>query len=282
MKKIILILGIILLLLLTGCGDEERAETTNTTALCPEPEPCPECAICKACDECDVCPEQEEVNCDVAGELVELGLDEITLSTTTTGPTKDIVVAKYTLEQYDKIKAGWLSFVAECDEKPGDLEIELWDHTFYAGEPSCYVTTEIKLDPSSLELGRNTFTFTTFGDVDYNIGDIELLTTYIDGTNETQKLYSISFEPSKGEKESFEKLDDVSLRNYKEYELELTGSEAEEDYTLTFEGDDRDGILIINVNNKEVFNGPVDRHNEITINNEYLEKGTNYISFIGR
>jgi hypothetical protein len=288
-RQVILILGCVLMivLLLTGCAEKEEiveevreavAKGINETnlTLCPE---CPVCETCEVCQECEACP---QTNCEVSGDLVELELDEITLSTTSTGPTNDIVVAKYTLEQYDKIESGKLSFVAECDQAPGDLEIELWDDTFYAKEPSCFVTEEIAIVPSSLELGRNTFTFTTLGNIDYVIGDIKLVTQYTDGTSDTQELYSVSFTPSEGDKENFETLDDVNLLNYKEFEIELTGSESEEDYTLTFEGDDRDGLLVIQVNNHEVYNGPVERHNELVISNEYLERGENHILFIGR
>lgn len=266
------------MLLVAGCGDEEQPAVVFNESLCPA---CPACETpdCPAC-EAQECP--EAADCALMGERVELHLDDVELLTSAPGKTEDLVIAKLSIEEYDRMKEARLSFTADCQEAPGRLTIELEGEELYDAVPACGVPTSVDVGTDLFDIGRNTFLFATEGEADYDIDDIVLATSLLNGSNASQQLYSISFKPSATSSTAYKTLTDVKIVNYQELEVSIDKEALDEGLILSFSGVDREGGLRILVNEKEIFSGEVQRRlNEITIPLEHLRDGTNYIVFIG-
>jgi len=242
----------------------------GSSSLCPEPVVCP---VPTPCPACDVTPSSAE------GGLAELGLKDVQLSTKERGDDTDVTVLKLTQKEIDTITSATLLLTPTCSD-PGRLIVELKGDELFSGTPACNTTTSVNVDPTEFSL-RNTFTFTTEGEEDYAMA-IALNLTFLNGSTEDRPLYGVSFSPSRTQQELFKRLDPVTVKNYEDRTLTLTAAEAQQDFTLTFEGADRDGTLVILVNDKEVFRGKVQRHaNEITVPHELLREGENYLTFVG-
>lgn len=226
--------------------------------------------------ECPACPPCQEPS----DERLKLSLNEMELFTTTEGSTTDVTVVKLSEKEFDMVKSATLRFTPQCQD-PGVLTIA-WEGTeVYKEKPVCGRETALPLDPGLLTFGRNTLLFTSAGDEDYEIVDIALDLHFLNGSNETKRLFRISFTPSDREEESFRVLDDLALKNYVEYELHLSKEEAKKDYVLRFNSDDVEGNLRVLLNENEVFHGEVQRRlNEITLPHDLLRRGTNYVTFI--
>ncbi len=261
---------------LTACGGDEPADTE-----CEFNESlCPTCEVCEECEECTVleCPEAE---CELEGSYVELHLDDVELLKSERGKDEDITVVKLVDEEFDTMETATLRFLADCVD-PGTLVIKLEGDEVYEREPPCNEPVEKNLELALFDYGRSTFTFTTLGDEDYKLEDIELYLTFLNGSNTTKDLFSISFTPSDADRETVRTLTDVRIQNYEEYEVSLTSEQAEDDLILAFDSQDREGLLVVLVNEEEVYSGEVQRHvNEITIPHQHLDKGENHITFIG-
>lgn len=277
-KKIMILFA--LLLLIAACGDDAVSDnqTVAAPALQANLSTCPE-VTCPLCEECETCPESD---CVVDSDHMELSLDGIQLLQYERGQDEDVTVAKLAFEQLDNLKKTSITFKAECDESPGKLKIRIGNDAIYEAEPMCNQQTSFDFDQSILEFGRNNIVFKTDGDVDYTIDGILLNMTYDNGSSEAQNLFEVSFVPSDGQRTNLDNLEDVDIKNYAELEVDLNKEDLDEDLILTFNGNQRDGILTILVNEKELFSSEVQRHlNEVTIPKEYLREGTNYLTFVG-
>jgi hypothetical protein len=280
MKSLLFTISIVLLLALASCGKCPECPTMNETE-CPEINEtvcedtiCPDCEDCEVCEECQECDE----TCEFSGDSIELWLENVVLEKTEEGDNNDYVVAKFSEEEFDSLLEATLRFTAECDGDPGKLVIKLDDEKLFSNTPTCYEEMMLDVGIQFIGLNRNEFVFTTLGNENYKVADIFLDVRYDDG-EESKNLYSLNLEPSAGDLVEFKQLNDVKITNFKEYEVEI---DDPEELTLSFSGEDRDGGLIIIVNDKQVFNDVPSRHNnKIVLDEDDLEKGMNYITFIG-
>ncbi len=281
--RYVLLLALLSLLLVAACGNgssEDAAQATvpvNETGI-NESVACPVCEECPAAPEPEPCPAPE---CAVTGDRVELSLNNVELVKHERGADEDVTVVKLVDKEFDTMETALLTFRPLCGN-PGTLRIRLEDEKLYDQEPPCGELVRLPIPLAAFAYGRSTFTFTTRGDEDYAIEDIALHLTFLNGSNTTKELYPVRFTPNETAEQLVEKLPDVKLANYEEYELELTSEEATEDLTLRFDGDTRDGALIILVNEERLSAAQVQRHlNELTIPAVHLREGTNYLTFIG-
>ncbi|MBR9692457.1 hypothetical protein GOV07_00825 [Candidatus Woesearchaeota archaeon] len=283
MKKYFVIL-LSLLLVLSACGGDEPESNDEPLEdqwedIINETE-----SDCPVCETCDVCEECEEAVCDEMmfdGEHIELWLDQLELYSTEQGSTEDVTVAKIETDEFDRLKTATLRFTPDCVTSD-TLRVRWESEEIYEREPVCGEEVTIALSLGNVDLGRNNVVFTSFGEEDYTVGDIELDLTLINGINLSKPLFEVRFTPSELERDPFKTLSDVEIVNFVEHELDLDAEEASEDYVLSFNGEDREGGLRILVNSEEVFNGVPARHlNEVTIPASELRKGTNYITFVG-
>ncbi|RMF56232.1 hypothetical protein D6745_00030 [Candidatus Woesearchaeota archaeon] len=291
-KKIILIGSLfVLILLIISCGNnDENSGMEDVTAQavktvdnqelqCPECEPCQECEVCepqKECPECEPCPNFSE-------NPIDIKLTKVSLVKPAESSNSKKTVYKLTQDEYNALEAATFYFEPRCDETDNKLIIEFDNKEVYNDVPECSKINEVNVDTDLLYYGTNIIKFKTAPSEDYRITNMELKSEFNDGTSDTQKIYDVRFERSgEGNEEEVESISDVEIRNYKEYEIDLSSKDVEDGLVLQFTGAERDGNIIVYANDELVYEGKISRRtNKIYVPKEYLEEGTNYFTFVG-
>lgn len=235
----------------------------------------------KTCDSC--CQKCTTTECkDFGTTPVELGLFGVELYNQ---EKPDLGVHTLTIDydatEYAKLQHAKLSFEPRCDSTNQDTTIKVNGATIVTNDLGCKEKKTFTIEKANLVAGQNNITYQSDVENTYRVEDIEINTTYNDSTALKTFDY-IVLESRDYEETKFKTLDDISIKNYVEYDFTLTEEETKKDMKLAFNGDMRKGHLYVHVNGKKAFNGAVNSSdNEIRIPSSFLEKGENTIRFLG-
>jgi len=280
----IAIVIIILSVLISGCGSNDVTGDVvkDTSAQCPvcEVTKCPNCPSCPVCTdkECPACPDCADFA--ISDDPVKLDLRDVKLLITE-GQEYEFKMF-YTDSEFPKLESAVLSFVPECEDIPNPIEIRVNDKLVQNKVPDCDQFNKVDLDIKNLDDGKNIVTFVSDAKDSYEVDDIEVKSTFIGVADETQRLGDFEFKDEYESETELQSLSNIEITNYKEFSVELDDDEAEKDMILEFSGENREGYLVVLVNDEKIFAGKVSRRdNRILIPAEKLNEGDNYITFVG-
>ncbi len=233
------------------------------------------------CEEKD-CPEQEDCNCDFKQGQIKLSFDNIRLLRKDNSAREQGRNFFYQGEEYDKLKSVKLYFKPRCNSETTPLTVKINNKKIFDEQIDCQELYNIDIDTIYIEVGRNTLTFISKSEEEYLLTNIKVESELNDNLNMTDDLFDIEFEDYQGDEELFENLEDAALKNYVEYEIYLDEEESEQDIILEFDAEEREGNIIILLNELQVFKGDVDKEdNRITFSADKLKEGDNLIKIIG-
>ena len=279
--KQILILIVCAAVLLAGCGSDNPTGDVTDDEDDAFAFDCPACPTCDVCESCPVCEGGSVGECVFAGDPVDLVLGDVELLQEGRG-SEEGVNYRYTRDEYNNLEKAVLKFTPDCSGIVPAVEIEVDDEIVWNQVPDCGEVHEVPIFTSLLDEGRHTIYFISDVDDDYVIDDITLVSTFEDDTTKEEDLFMIEFEPGTDDDEEFKNLNNVVITNYVEYEIELDDDEADQDLVLSFRGEDRDGDLVVLINDEQIYEGSVKkRENRITIPAAKLKDGRNYLTFVG-
>ncbi len=271
----ILLVGLTLLAACTAADEPaaELEEQARDVALdCPEPAPCPDCPACPRC---------EQATCAFGTDPVDLELVGLELLTTAQG-AEEGVSYRYSYDEYNSLERATIRFTPRCEGAAAPIRIEVDETVVWEEAPRCGEVHEVPVALNLLDDGRHSIYFLSDVEESYDVDDITLSSEYEDGTSDEQDLYFFTFEEAGADEEEFTTFSDATIRNYVEYEVELDDEDLEREFILSFEGEDRDGDIVILVNDEQVYHGAVSRReNRFAIPGELLDEGTNYLTFVG-
>jgi hypothetical protein len=312
--KISLIL-LLIAILIFGCTDDipidGAADTKNTTQLqCPvcEEKVCPkvECPECKECEECEDCEKKDCPKCPVCKEKTcptcptcqtcetckDFGSAPVDIELNVLRLYKQEVPELTAHERffiYDndslaKIETAELTFIPKCDgTSQKRLTLMLNGKSIYNQVPVCDKKVQLNLPKSYLIAEtQNNISFTSDVTKSYRIDTLELETKYNDSTYNLEIFDFIRFEEREPQSMPILNFSDVIITNSLTYYFNLTDDDKKHDMIFKYDAKKTAGYLYVKVNNRNIFDGDINRtNNEIIISKGYLKNTDNVIEFIG-
>ena len=318
MRTIITTIVLVLVLsLLYGCGSQEditgeiirSIDDINLSKVCPPcPEPeCPkqddpecvmhgyrytDCDSCcpkdttpyKRCDSC--CPACDCPKCEVCKDFtkdpVEVDLYAIRIFGQQMPQIQNHTrIFDISNESKQDLISVELSYRPSCQGTENNLVIHFNGEKIFDARPECQKTKTIALNKDKVKVGSNSITFSSDVKETYRLENVEFDLRFDDNSYEILELDYVVLQKRIPENVKLDDLDDVSIRNYKEYSFNLTAEDIKQDLVLRFNSDRRDGKLFIIVNDNEVFSQQLkSADNEIVVEKRFLKQGPNIIRFL--